>query len=232
MKNQYFGDINDYRKYGILRALLRYTDIKLLVAWMLTTDDGRTDGKFIEYLSQPERWGHHDPDLYEFLQTSLTGRTARSVSQIEPSGMLGPTRFFSKLVPDSLNERRRWSNDLVDQASQFDLVFLDPDNGIEVKSKPMGRKDSSKFAYWSEIEATWATGASMLIYQHFPRVKRDVFVLNLVSEIRTRLGAGFVRPLVTPNVVFLLAGQTGHTEQLERGSAAVENDWAGQIRIG
>lgn len=33
MKNQYFGDINDYRKYGLLRVL-QSTGSKLLVAWM------------------------------------------------------------------------------------------------------------------------------------------------------------------------------------------------------
>ena len=32
MKNQYFGDINDYRKYGLLRSILRAGDFKLLTA--------------------------------------------------------------------------------------------------------------------------------------------------------------------------------------------------------
>jgi hypothetical protein len=40
MKNQYFGDINDYRKYGLLRMLHSTGDGRLLVAWMLTPDDG------------------------------------------------------------------------------------------------------------------------------------------------------------------------------------------------
>jgi hypothetical protein len=38
MKNQYFGDINDYRKYGLLRALQSTGDGSLLVTWMLTPD--------------------------------------------------------------------------------------------------------------------------------------------------------------------------------------------------
>ena len=40
MKDQYFGDISDYRKYGILRALRSKVQGTLLVAWMLTPDDG------------------------------------------------------------------------------------------------------------------------------------------------------------------------------------------------
>jgi hypothetical protein len=44
MKNQYFGDINDYRKYGLLRMLQSSGGGRLLVAWMLTPDDGSRDG--------------------------------------------------------------------------------------------------------------------------------------------------------------------------------------------
>jgi hypothetical protein len=45
MKHQYFGDINDYRKYGLLRALQSSSLGGLLVAWMLTPDDGGPDGR-------------------------------------------------------------------------------------------------------------------------------------------------------------------------------------------
>ena len=39
MKNQYFGDINDYRKYGLLRVLCNRGEIETAVCWMLATDD-------------------------------------------------------------------------------------------------------------------------------------------------------------------------------------------------
>jgi len=39
MKNQYFGDINDYRKYGLLRLLTDGGDIRTAVCWMLTPGD-------------------------------------------------------------------------------------------------------------------------------------------------------------------------------------------------
>ena len=47
MKNQYVGDVNDYRKYGLIRALIGDQDIKVGVCWMLTAPDGRTDGDFL-----------------------------------------------------------------------------------------------------------------------------------------------------------------------------------------
>ncbi len=64
MKNQYFGDINDYKKFGLLRSIMSATDINILISWMLTEDDGSTDGKFIEYLSEPEKWSQYDNQLY------------------------------------------------------------------------------------------------------------------------------------------------------------------------
>ncbi len=56
MKHQYFGDINDYRKYGLLRALSQASGLSLGVCWLLTAPDARPDGEFRNYLEQPRRW--------------------------------------------------------------------------------------------------------------------------------------------------------------------------------
>ena len=63
MKNQYFGDINDYRKYGLIRILSDGGIIRTGICWMLTPDDTRTDGKFTQYLINPEEYKKFDPDL-------------------------------------------------------------------------------------------------------------------------------------------------------------------------
>ena len=60
MKNQYFGDINDYRKYGLLLALQSNGAGSLLVAWMLTPDDGGRDGGLRSYLKVPDIWAKYD----------------------------------------------------------------------------------------------------------------------------------------------------------------------------
>jgi hypothetical protein len=41
VRNQYFGDINDYRKYGLIRALTNHGELRTTVCWMLTPDDGK-----------------------------------------------------------------------------------------------------------------------------------------------------------------------------------------------
>ena len=60
---------------------------------------------------------------------------------------------------------RRWCQD----AQGAEVVFLDPDNGVEVRSRPYGRKDSSKYVYWREVKALAKAGRSVLVYQHYPQ---------------------------------------------------------------
>ena len=71
MKNQYFGDINDYRKYGLLRVLSEVSGLSIGMCWLLTQDDGDGDGEIRAYLSKTSRWRHYDPELYERLQRLL-----------------------------------------------------------------------------------------------------------------------------------------------------------------
>ena len=61
MKNQYFGDVNDYRKYGLLRILSASGQAGVGVCWMLTPSDGRTDGQLLTYLDQPARYRNFAP---------------------------------------------------------------------------------------------------------------------------------------------------------------------------
>jgi hypothetical protein len=184
MKNQYFGDINDYRKYGLLRILQSKGSARLLVAWMLTPDDGRPDGKLRNFLHAPDRWMQYDPELYTGLSGLLQQASNPAVSLMESSTLLPRTFFYSVLVPDGADERGVWRHGLLNAARSADIVFVDPDNGIQVASKPVGRKDSSKFVTWQEIQGLWQMGCSILIYQHFRREPRVAFAVRSVSEIR------------------------------------------------
>lgn len=98
MKNQYFGDINDFRKYGLLRSLLRAGNVKLLVVWMLTGEDHKKpgDGKFTRYLNEAKKYSACDPELHGWLHCRVHEEGTRAVSLIEGSDLLGNTTFYSK----------------------------------------------------------------------------------------------------------------------------------------
>jgi len=184
MKNQYFGDVNDYRKYGLIRSVIRVTKLRFLIAWMLTLDDESSDGKHIDYLDQPTKWRKFDPELFDGLKRLLKESNRRDVRRIQATNLLPNVHFFPQIVPDLKSERDVWVANLISTSHNSDIVFLDPDNGIEVKSTPYGRKNSSKYLYWKEVEKLWSKAKSLLIYQHFPRVKRYIFIPEKIKEIK------------------------------------------------
>ena len=230
MKNQYFGDVNDYRKYGLLRVLSSPAGLSLGVAWMLTPDDGGTDGRLRRYLSEPQRWRHHDPELYTHLEEVLDNDAQPSVGLIERAAVLDHATFFSDLVPDDSWGRASWAQRMCNSMSGCDLVFLDPDNGFEVRSRPIGRTGSSKYAAWHEVEQLWGNASSVLVYQHYCRERRDTFAHRLADEMRARTGASAVEGFSTPHVLFLLAIQPKHEARIR---AAIDKGlwrWGGQIQ--
>ena len=68
MKDQYFGDVNDYRKYGLLREILASANVRLGVCWMLTAPDSRTDGAHVAYLDNPKKYRVFDCELFDWLE--------------------------------------------------------------------------------------------------------------------------------------------------------------------
>jgi len=231
MKDQYFGDVNDYRKYGLLRVLAREAKIRIAVCWMLTESDGRSDGRFTEYLGQPENWEALDPELFRFLHRTVVVEGVRSVATIEGSSLLPDARFWSPLLPDDAGGRGIWFDRFWRHAAGSDLVFFDPDNGLEVPSKRRGSRDSNKYLYWSEVEAAAARGHSVLVYQHFPREKRGPYVSRQARELGRRCSSSLVIAFRTANVVFLLAPRPDHEAALITAADEVAGSWTGQIAV-
>ncbi len=230
MKNQYFGDINDYRKYGLLRAISRATNLSLCVAWMLTPDDGTADGKFIAYLDHPDQRSHYDPELFCALKGFLNQGEQRHVGMIESTDLLPSAKYFSVVVPDAASEREEWFRKLQESARDGDFTFLDPDNGLEIRSKPYGRKRSSKFLYWREVEELWSSGKSLLIYQHFIHENRFKFIQRLLATLQSKTPDSLVEAFSTPHVVFLMALQPEHHGFHQAIVDDVCKCWQGQIR--
>ncbi len=232
MKDQYYGDINDYRKYGLLRAIVRSCGIRLFVAWMLTPDDGSADGKFTAYLKETGKVAWHDPALFERIREHLASGQKRQVSMIESTHLLPEARYFSSLVPDDLSGRRAWFAMLNQRAQGTHLVFLDPDNGLEVKSTAYGEKGSSKYLYWREVEALWASGKSLMIYQHFPREDRPSFIQRMVKAMKKATPDSLVETFSTPYVVFFLVLQPELHQFHEEIVFRIRENWDGQIHAG
>lgn len=229
MKDQYFGDVNDYRKYGLLRALIEGSRLSLGVCWLRTLDDGRRDGESRQYLEQPERWRHYDPELYDALRGLLDPGARRSVLHAESWGLLPGARYYHAVLNNDASERYSYFADAWQRLRGTELLFLDPDNGLQVKSVGYGRRTSAKYLYWREVEEAYGRGHSLVIYQHFRRQSRETFVTGVADELRRRLGGSRVEPFQTANVVFLAAVRPEHSEAFQNARELVMRRWHGQI---
>jgi hypothetical protein len=204
MKNQFFGDINDFYKYGLLRSLAA-SGLSIGVCWMLTPDDGGSAGKKLKYLEDPDRWRARDPELYDALKRACSEPGGRSVARARE--VLANSRFFEKPVPRDRELRQHWWQEALESLGGTDLIFLDPDNGIE----PQTAGSSEKHVCWHEIEEAWRRGSSLVIFQYFPIMKRrDPFIRELRERLAHRTGSTEVHAVASPNVLFLVAAQAPH----------------------
>jgi hypothetical protein len=231
MKNQYFGDIYDYVKYGLLRQLSCHGTLSTAVCWMLTQNNERQDGHRVDYLREPEKWRRFDSPLFDCLRMAVLDRKVRNVDVIENSGLLSNSRFYSKLLTDSFTERSNYFDEFRNFAQGAELVFFDPDNGLEVRSVKRGKKGSSRYLFWEEMAGTFSAGHSLLVYQHMPPKPRDPFVSGLVGGIAHRTGVNLVQVYRTRRVAFFLIPQLTHVEQFKEAALRIQVKWGDLVEV-
>ena len=232
MKNQYFGDVNDCQKYGLLRTLANNGQHKIGVCWMLTANDGRSDGNFTDFLNKPNVWRKHDAPLFDLLYKWVVSDRSRSVALAQNTNMLPGAEFHSTFLTDSRDDRAKYFEEMKEKLSACELIFFDPDNGIEIKSTAKGRRNSSKFVYWDEIVDTYQAGQSILLYQHFPHEERISFIERSITEFQTRLSPHKIYWFRTSQVVYFLCVQEKHADTMATRVGLVAEQWGGKIQTG
>ncbi len=190
MQNRYVSDLGDFGKYGLLRALCRSNEsgspeLTLGVVWYLMPDESHNaDGKFTQYLDHSPKNEHRfrrcDPELYNALD--IIYKKDRNVSSIRKYSILSPgTVFYEKLLTfdgtpaNSLGARRKriayrngWVQDALSATKDCDIIFVDPDNGLEVGIK-RHQKRGPKYVFFDELEPYCKRGQSLIIYHHTSR---------------------------------------------------------------
>ena len=183
MQDQYVGDIGDYAKYALLRALSEGR--QLGVAWYLYRGG---DGRFTQYLDN-DAWNAVDPGLFDSLHGIMNDwRIApgpRSVWAVQQRELLPEGTVFANVPPlDTTSApraepeqwRRDWSKDVMDQLQNCDIVFADPDKGLVLDDdfRWNGTKDGWQHIPLSEARALSKQGnRPTVIYHHHNHSKRD-----------------------------------------------------------
>jgi len=193
VQHRYFGDVGDFGKYGLLRTLCGVREeprLKLGIIWYLFPDESHNDdGKHVGYLKKVDpSFRDCDELLYDKLRSLLFDGDIliggnRHLGSAESSLILPEeTIFYSQPLsyepghPASARvaARNAWLHGALSATESADLIFMDPDNGIECASVKRTSVKGPKYAYWSDIDAFVSRGQSVLIYHHLNRSKPHV----------------------------------------------------------
>jgi hypothetical protein len=141
---------------------------------------------------------------------------ARSVRAVEDAGLLADSTYVRDVLADDLFLRDQYFGRVWAATSGRTLAFFDPDNGMAVASVRKGARNSSKYLYWDELRDAYRKGLSLIVYQHFPRRPRDLFLRELAARVHDVTGSTRVLALSTPHVAFILVPHTHHAAEFER----------------
>lgn len=169
MKNQYVGDIGDFGKVLILKHLAGL-GFKIGINWVLTKNDNRADGKHRDYIDYREKdcLCCCDGEIFEsILPLVKREKEDRKIEDLESiiRGFSKKTVFYSEYF-DGIVSRIIRDRDAFNKLTQSvaNLVFFDPDNGIDGEEGT-----SSKHVFLSDLKRYWKRKQSLLTYHHLSR---------------------------------------------------------------
>ena len=208
MQHRYVGDVGDFGKYALLRALCQpEPSINLAVIWCLFPDEsGNNDGRHVSYL-RDQGFAQLDASLHAALADIVT-RSRRNIAAIGDSGCLPTSTVFcadpisalDAAHPGSaerLRYRGEWLETCLRRTTTCQLVFFDPDNGLEIASIPKYHPKAGKYIYWDELAQFWRRGNTLLIYHH---VNRTITAAKQVTGLTERIAVEFPDARIIPLV--------------------------------
>ena len=208
MQNRYSGDIGDYLKIGLLKAISPTK--RLAVCWWLHPDEKHNDdGRHISYLNKPDHWRPVSPELFDGL-VDLVKTGNRSVGRLED--LIGSSCYFHRAeVPTAKNrfqDRDIWFAHLMNDVATMDVLFVDPDNGIDLRDDA-GKRKSAKHVTLSEISSLASGKRTLIVYHHQTRAKggHHLEISNISYRLRElklgRVSAIRAKPF-SPRVFFVI----------------------------
>ncbi len=233
MQDKYVGDIGDFGKYALLKALAK-DSLRLAVVWYLNAvPEANQDGKFTAY----SHLKHCDAELYSELQF-LIHSGKRSTREIERSTILPRATFYNELVPCAsgpcLSPARReaqqkirdsWFNAALNSSAQADIAFLDPDNGIASKNCFKHHRRSIKYVFQDEIEAFQRERKSVILYQHRRRKTLPTQVHEQLHAFASVNKKAFALSFNPGRIYYILPSQDHHNILRERATEFAKGVW-------
>ena len=251
MQNRYTGDVGDFGKYGLLRALASREGRDPTpqgIVWYLTPDESKSlDGRQTGYLGLDEKkqrqFTQCDEELYLALG-SIVGAGARSVEAVQQSAILPEgTVYYNKLLDlrevkkgpgETLQQAREqaraeWNAEALEKTKDCGMVFLDPDNGLEASSVDAAALRGVKYAYYEELKSYLGRRQSVVVYHHLNRSSRSLQqIFRRQRDIYERLGRRAFAMRYhrgSPRAFIIIPQEKHRAEIMERTRGMLKGPW-------
>ena len=254
MQNKYVGDVGDFGKYGLLRALCgadqHGAELRLGVVWYLVPDEKGGDGGHTAYLTRPEKRGDYHPcdeKLYDALAAIVDPKgRGRKVASIRERGILPRGTAFhereltfnampawgSATRDARLEHRKDWLRGALEATSSCGVVFTDPDNGLEVKSCRCYNKRGPKYVFFDELAPFVDRRQSLIIYQHIDHSRpAEDQTRRRLSQLEDRLTGcatpfGLLYHRGTARAFLVVPSKDHNDTLLQRARRFLEGSWS------
>lgn len=244
MQNRYFGDVGDFGKYGLLRALCGIhpaaePSLSLGIAWYLHPGSGLSDdARHLAYLDQPQRFQSCDRDLYSWMKANVRPGN-RSVGLLPGSGLFPATTVYcdasTALAKLKFNERpaarAAWLEATLAATADCDILYCDPDNGIGSEQRLLVSSNGGKFIGLDEIRAFRERDQTVVLFHHADHASRlPVQADYRAAELREATGATEIQSLAfhrgSARLYFILPAER-HAELMQHRLAAfMRSPWS------
>lgn len=252
MQNRYVGDVGDFGKYGLLKSLCtanrtNSSNLTLGVIWYLVPDESHNDDgmrtKYLNLNKSDNKFRKCDPHLYDKL-ADIVHHNKRNVLNIQKNNILPSNTYFydkiltfdgihsigSKAKNMRLGLRIKWLQGASKVTSKCDIIFVDPDNGFEVKTVKRHHKRGPKYTFFDELLPYLQKKQSLVIYQHTNRDTKDNQINKRFSQINEILTEGnnnaFALHYGASQVFFVIPAKNHTDILLKRAKCLCDGPWS------
>lgn len=168
MQDRYAGDIGDYGKIGLLKCL-QARGFTIGINWYRVStpcSEKKADGTFKQKDGKhliPDSLRVCDPSLADTL-TKIAKSSSRSVTAIQEEELVPNAVYYDEYL--TLEGRFEWHKKAMMKFENVELVFMDPENGLLVKSVGKRSARSIKYVFYEEVKDFIKSGKSVLVYNH------------------------------------------------------------------
>lgn len=241
MQDRYAGDIGDFGKIGLLKYLID-EGFYVGVNWYKTEPPKSEMNKNGDFIHED---GKHkikpvyfpcDPMLAEKL-FYISQDKNRSITMIQDAALLNEMKVEYYDVPISVGQRSDWHELALQKLKKCDMVFLDPDNGLLVKSAGKKSAKSVKYAFEEELDDYLRAGKSVVLYSHRQRKPAEQYFAEILSRFESREAFkeknvyAITFPKGTIRDYFLIAANRDHAFRILKAINKMEQSLWGKLKL-